>query len=110
MYRNLTIGIVLLLACALVPGLGETVENAVHLVSEGHLAHGTPDGDHHDEPGTEHDCSGTLHLCSCCVSSNLAQAKPPGKLPQPESDRFVAPDLLYAATASSQRVYHPPRA
>ena len=110
MRRLLAIGITVLLLSALVPGLGEIFENAVHLATEGHLAHAAPDGDHHESPGPEHGCSGTMHLCSCCVSPSFALTQAPAQRPSPGSHGFAAVTATYPTSNFSGGVYHPPRA
>jgi hypothetical protein len=53
---------------ALVPGLGEIAETAVHYAMEGHLAHSDADRGDLGDLGHEHGCGGTQHLCDCCAS------------------------------------------
>lgn len=55
----------LLLAFLLTPGSGELMENAVHLVSDGHTAHSIDDAEH-APAGDEHGCTGMMHCCACC--------------------------------------------
>lgn len=69
MKRFSYIGIVFL-AWQMVPGGGEIVENAAHLVFAGHTAHGPSDADHQGEE-PEHGCSGAFHMCPCHVSPNV---------------------------------------
>lgn len=64
----------LFLALTMVPGVSEVVESAVHLVTEGHLAHTAPDGDHHEPTGPEHGCTPIFHFCGC--HANLAFVGP----------------------------------
>lgn len=56
--------IALVMVLALWPGAGELIEQTVHFVEHGDLAHGD---DHPTTPlgQDEHGCSGTLHLCHC---------------------------------------------
>jgi|GEM_PF-2393248 hypothetical protein len=69
MRRSLLLrGFALFLAWLLMPGTGELLENAVHLVREGHLAHAPIDAEH-ESAGTEHDCSGPYHFCVCHTSN-----------------------------------------
>lgn len=65
-----------LLAFLLMPGAGELVENAGHLVFEGHLAHAEGTGDAHEPSGPEHGCTPTAHVCGCHAS--LAFLSPQG--------------------------------
>lgn len=59
--------IAIILVFMLTPGAVELVENAAHMVSEGHSAHAFDDAGHTPE-GDEHGCSGTFHACSCHAS------------------------------------------
>jgi len=77
----------LVLALAMMPGTFEVTENTAHLVTEGHLAHATPDGDHHGPADSEHGCTPTLHVCGCHAS--LALLEPTA----PPSEEFRAADL-----------------
>lgn len=54
----------IVLAFLLFPGSAEALENAVHLVTEGHGAHAIAD-EEHDPEGDEHGCSPTFHTCGC---------------------------------------------
>ncbi len=110
MRRILFIGITILLLSALVPGVGEILENAVHLATEGHFAHAAADGDHHESPGPEHGCNGTMHLCSCCVSPSFAPTQGLPQIPSLGSHGFVPVAATYPTMNSSGSVYHPPRA
>lgn len=103
-------GLVFVLLLALAPGLGEVVENVVHLVVHGHLAHAEAQGDHHAERLPEHGCSGTFHLCSCHTARGLRPARSP---------RVRSPDLIDVLAspraASTRNGFHhvperPPRA
>lgn len=58
----------LFLVLALMPGTFEIMENIVHFVTEGHLAHLTADADHHDPSGSEHGCTPIFHACGCHTS------------------------------------------
>jgi hypothetical protein len=110
MKRAAVSGITLLLLWAIVPGVGEILENAVHLVREGHFAHATPDGDHHDPSGPEHGCTGTMHLCSCCFTLSALPSGATPEVPNLESRQFVAQTSVHLPTVSAGGVYHPPRA
>ena len=55
----------LILALAMMPGLVEVMENATHLVAEGHLAHSVAQDDQHEPTGPEHGCTAVFHLCGC---------------------------------------------
>ncbi len=60
--------LVLALVHALVPGLAEVAETAVHYAVEGHLAHSRADEGDLGNLGHEHGCGTTEHLCGCCAS------------------------------------------
>lgn len=100
-----------LVSWAIVPGIGELLENAVHFTVEGHLAHSAPDGDTHGPALPEHGCSGTYHLCSCChttafalgAASAVRKAPQIGQLLESKSSS-VCHDLF------ARRLDHPPRA
>ncbi len=101
----------LALLLALAPGLGEVVENVVHLATQGHLAHAQETGDQHAERGPEHGCNGTFHLCTCHNSSTGLR---PGRPPRARFPDLV--DTLAPAPAGSTHTgFHhvperPPRA
>jgi hypothetical protein len=71
----------ILMVVAMMPGLGELVDDAVHFLRTGHTEHSDvhfdghgdahPDGHHLDE---EHGCSGAFHLCSCHQSPTFLGA------------------------------------
>ncbi len=67
---NITRLVALLIAFVLMPGAAEMVENAAHVVSDGHTAHAIDDADHAPR-GDEHGCSGTYHVCSCHASPSF---------------------------------------
>jgi hypothetical protein len=51
-----------------VPGVQEVIEDAIHLIADGHTAH---DAGHEDEqPG--HCCSGLFHVCACHANAVAA--------------------------------------
>ncbi|MEZ4321913.1 MAG: hypothetical protein R3F61_30855 [Myxococcota bacterium] len=64
------------LCIALMPGWVEALENAEHLVHDGHLAHSGDREAHDDDEGTaahdaleaEHGCTPMSHSCGCHVS------------------------------------------
>lgn len=101
--------LVFLLVWTLVPGMGEAIESAVHLVVEGHTAHSIPAGDSHAPSGPEHGCTGAVHLCSCHVSLAFA----PGQAFDVMQDETCS--LLQISSgsnhskASAKGTYHPPR-
>jgi len=65
--------LVLLLALAVVPAVGDMVETAVHAVEYGDLGHAASDP-HEDASGDgdEHGCTPMAHLCACHASSPVA--------------------------------------
>ncbi len=67
-----------MLALAMTPGSAEIMENAAHLLAEGHLAHVAADGDQHEPAGPEHGCTPVFHFCGCHASlAFLATPAPP---------------------------------
>ncbi|MEM7351145.1 MAG: hypothetical protein AAF657_10090 [Acidobacteriota bacterium] len=88
----------LVLALALVPGAVEILENAAHLVTEGHLAHAEAAGDQHDPAGPEHGCTPVFHFCGCHASLAFLSAPPPpqvalhaaGSTSRPQADLQLA--------------------
>jgi hypothetical protein len=102
--------VAVLLLAALMPGVGELVENTVHLLQEGHLAHSSPDGDEHGPPGAEHGCSGTLHLCHCCVSPSGALTRGITVAPPARGQDIVALVAAQVPSDAARRIDHPPRA
>jgi len=110
MKRFATVGITAVLLWALVPGVGEAVENAVHLVQEGHFAHAAPDGDEHQPSGPEHGCAGTLHLCSCCVSLSFLLAPTVAQGPDLGPNQLAVRSHAHPPSISAGTLYHPPRA
>ena len=65
-----------ILALAMTPGAVEILENAAHLVTEGHLAHVAPDGDRHEPAGPEHGCTPVFHHCGCHASLAFVGTQP----------------------------------
>jgi len=62
--RRLIPGIAILLAYTVTPGAGEMLENAAHLVVDGHTAHSTHEAE--EEPCNDsHGCSGPFQTCPC---------------------------------------------
>lgn len=110
MKRLAVAGLTMLLLWALVPALGELVENALHLALEGHAAHSAPDGDHHDPVGSEHGCSGAVHLCSCCVSLSFLTTHSAQTAPVHGSEELTVTVVAQLPAFSVGGVYHPPRA
>lgn len=60
----------LLLILAMLPGWGELIETAEHLLHDGHLPHSTShevsgDTEEHAAADTEHGCTPTSHHCEC---------------------------------------------
>jgi hypothetical protein len=101
----------LLLLALLFPGLDEVVENALHFVEQGHLAHARPAGDDHGSTNPEHDCTGAMHLCSCCATLSCL----PGQVASWKADVMRPAAFLTAshsplASSASRGVYRPPRA
>jgi len=110
MKRLSAAALAVLLLWALAPAVGEFVENAAHLLLEGHLAHAAPDGDHHDPAGAEHGCSGAVHLCSCCVSLGCLPSRVPAHVAARGSEVLPATVATHVSGQFRPGVYHPPRA
>lgn len=110
MKRFATSCLLLLLLWALAPGVGEAVENAVHLVLEGHTAHAEPDGDRHTPSGPEHGCTGVMHSCSCCVSQSFLPNQYATLVPTQSWQRLADHDRVQLPTASGGGIDRPPRA
>lgn len=110
MKRFAAIGVTALLLWALVPGVGEFFENAVHLAQEGHFAHAEPDGDQHQPSGPEHGCAGTLHLCSCCVSVSILLTQAATQGPSLRPRQLVIRTRVELPSISASSIDHPPRA
>lgn len=99
-----------ILLWTLAPGIGELVENGVHLVTQHHLAHDAPEGDEHETPDREHGCTGTVHLCSCHVSQTfLAISFFDGTMHAPPRS-IVMRAQIPSVRAIDGGIDHPPRA
>ncbi len=107
--------ITLLMVLLMLPGWGELIEAAEHLVHDGHLPHteahehAAADEEHAHEAGDEdcaHGCSSMIHACGCHVSMPgvLAEASPELSAPpvHPEH-RSSAPERRW-----STRSHAPP--
>ncbi|MFT5679910.1 MAG: hypothetical protein ACI8RZ_000815 [Myxococcota bacterium] len=74
----------LLLILTLLPGWGELIESAEHLIHDGHLPHSTS----HEETAsieehaadTEHGCTPTSHHCECHQSVPVLPSSAPPQL------------------------------
>jgi hypothetical protein len=100
----------LTLALAMVPGAAEIVESAVHIMTEGHLAHAAPEGDHHEPAGPEHGCTPTFHLCGCHTSLSFLRPQVAPRVTlhaslNREASKSVAPPSGFLPS-----IDHPPRA
>ncbi len=78
----------LLVALAMMPGAFEALENAVHLVTEGHFAHAESHGDRHTPAGPEHGCTPMFHSCACHSGLACLIAPPPPKASLEAQDFF----------------------
>lgn len=99
----------ILMLWTLLPVLAEIVENAFHLVQEGHFAHQTADGDKHDPAGPEHGCSGVIHVCACSASSGFLTEEPARYVPV---TAYSVIDPYYACpipASPGSDLFHPPR-
>ena len=110
MKRVATSCVLLLMLWALVPGLGEAIENTVHLVLAGHTAHAAPDGDSHTPSGPEHGCTGVMHSCSCCVSQSFLPNQCVAQVPAQSWQRLAEHDRVPLPAATAGGIDRPPRA
>ena len=101
--------LVWLLLLALMPGVGEALENAVHLVTNGHSAHEAEATDSHRPPSPEHDCNGIQHLCACCASLSFLPIDTLAPIPRAASESLIIQALTDIPIALISGVYHPPR-
>ena len=80
----------MLLVLSLVPGLGELVESAEHVLHDGHLPHSEQhdlaagEESHSRDETPEHGCTPMSHHCGCHVSSpaTLPSAQLPARVDQ----------------------------
>lgn len=100
----------LFLAFAMVPGAAEMVESAVHLVTEGHVAHAAPDGDDHEHAGPEHGCTPVFHLCGCHVNLSFLSPKIAPAVPLRTSLAVEASRPALPPSGFWPSIDHPPRA
>lgn len=70
----------LVLALAMMPGSVEFIENAGHLLAEGHLAHAEAHEDHHEPAGPEHGCTPVFHACGCHASLAFMSSRAPAAI------------------------------
>lgn len=70
----------LLLAWSFLPGGFELIEQTVHLVSKGHLAHSIPDDPDELPADAEHGCQGLMHVCHCHHGAGQVGPQPPASL------------------------------
>lgn len=102
--------LVLVLVLAMVPGAAELVESAFHLLTEGHLAHAAPDGDHHEPTGPEHGCTPTFHFCGCHANLSLLGPQTPPAIPLRASLVDEAPRPSAPSPSFWPSIDRPPRA
>ncbi len=102
--------VAVLVLCALLPVIGEVVENAIHLLQKGHFAHAAADGDDHAPATPEHGCSGVMHVCACCMSSSFLTEEPALHFPV-TADAAFDPCVAFPVPAcAGSDLFHPPRA
>ncbi len=104
--------LILFLVFVLTPGATEIVENAAHLVANGHGAHAVDDAEH-SPVGDEHGCSSTFHTCSCHSSTSFVLRDTEFSVPPPEplDDRHTNNGCDERLVAGFQRgVFRPPAA
>lgn len=102
--------VAILVTWQMVPGSHEILENAVHLIREGHLAHALPDAAH-QENGPEHGCSGSAHFCECHSSASflVAAVNCDDFVRDSEDNNFLSPIDANAA-GHLRGVFFPPKA
>ena len=99
-----------LLLAGLIPGVGELVENVVHLATRGHLAHAEANGDTHGPLDAEHGCTGALHVFSCCVSVSYLAGKGASIDPGVSLPTSREPEGVRIGTLPPSGLDHPPKA
>jgi hypothetical protein len=109
--KHLVAWCLLIVLVALLPGMGELVENTMHVVVQGHLAHADADGDSHETPDPEHGCAGPFHACACCntVLATVGSALPALGIPRP-TQRLAFGRTQPPVDLFSPPIEHPPRA
>ncbi len=101
----------LLLAISMIPGIFEVLENAAHLVGEGHLAHlESATTDHHEPVGPEHGCTQIFHVCACHTSMTFLTPTSPISKSLSAAERLSQPDTPTPLLDVSSTLDRPPRA
>lgn len=101
----------LLLAVLLMPLWVELVENGVHLVEHGDVAHAAQGPGHEQAPSPEHGCSEFFHFCSCCRTAAAEGAVMAGvPAPEPLLNDLVSGLPESTSSELARSLYHPPRA
>jgi len=102
----------LFIAFVLMPGALELVENAGHLVSDGHTTHSVDDAEHAPK-GDEHGCSGAFHACKCHSSASFLVSDAgftAAPVPMPLDSRLMAGAAGHPSDGHPLGVYRPPSA
>lgn len=100
----------LILALSLMPGAFEVIENAGHLIREGHLAHvAAAVEDHHEPLGPEHGCTLVFHLCACHASLAFLGPERPPALVLDDAGSFHQPAAAPARVGFRLPLDHPPQ-
>lgn len=96
------------LASVFVPGVGELVEDAVHVALDEH-GRGHASG---EIPCPEHGCTPTSHHCSCCVSLSVDAVAPQALVPSAHvSDSHASwPPSATPRSGFTRRLLRPPAA
>lgn len=99
------------MAFLLTPGSLELVENAAHLLSTGHTAHGIDDAEHAPQ-GEEHDCSGIVHVCKCHSSMGFVITCHEAVVAEPKTFLALSHWQIVGAPASRYitELFRPPAA
>lgn len=113
--RRWTPHVAILVLMGMLPTI-ELVENAEHLITEGHTAHATADAGHkeadeHEKQGDEHGCSGTFHVCSCHTSPVFLEAAAAAlESPSPHPQNKIEADQTSPSEGHGRRLFRPPTA
>lgn len=109
--------IAMILTVGLMPGAAEAVENSVHLVREGHLAHVSEHNGHTSDEAPaddEHGCNSVFHACACHVSTSfivraeLAEHTAPRMVSASIPTITVPSDTVGAASGELASLLRPP--
>ena len=94
------------------PSSLELVQDATHLLADGHTRHDISAGHHDDEPTDEHGCSGPYHICICHSSSAFVIGLPDNLIVVHDIRPFRIVERLATPAPSGHldRLFRPPTA